>query len=149
MANKLSGKQSMSALDNSSDNSTDTSSSSHNVVHQKAMVEASVSIDTQSHVKTGSDTLLYLNLDSPEVMKILLAARAKVNTINGHGLSPLFTACYIGNVEVIKMLLLAKADVNFAHPKSQEWTCSAVALATKRQDVLRLLDKAGAWLKVC
>ena len=103
----------------------------------------------QEEVQQTGDTVLYLNLDEPTVVNLLLQAKADPNRRSAQGLSPLFSACYVGNVEVVELLLEAKANPNFRHPENQLWTCTAIALSTKRQDMLRILADAGAHLEVC
>lgn len=47
-----------------------------------------------------------------DIVKILVAAQAKINIVDSTNSSPLFTACEIGNLKIVEKLLLCGADIN-------------------------------------
>lgn len=72
-----------------------------------------ININTRSH--TGLTPLQHaILLNSPNLVKRLLAVRADVNQPDNEGRAALHRAVILGNPEIIQDLLAAKADVNLA-----------------------------------
>jgi len=77
-----------------------------------------------------------------ELVKALLARRAKVDVVNAFGSSPLSEAARVANVRLVEMLLAAGADVNRANEDGE--TPLMLAARTGAVKVAELLVERGA-----
>jgi len=81
----------------------------------------------------------------PEVLKLLIDAKADVNIPNEYKMAPLAVAAEQGQMESVKMLLAAGAKVNARNPYGG--TALQVAVLRGYKDLVKLLIDAGADVK--
>lgn len=74
---------------------------------------------------------------------ILGQSRARVNTPNSEGFTPLGLAAFFGHLEAVKVLLESGADVNLRAPSRFANTALDAAVAGDHADVVRALLAAG------
>jgi hypothetical protein len=89
-----------------------------------------------------SNTPLMLTRD-PRVARRLILAGADVNARNRAGSTPLIEAAKSGSLEITRMLLQAKVDVE-ARDNEQHWTALQWALSGEHEEVAKALRAAGA-----
>jgi hypothetical protein len=89
-----------------------------------------------------SNTPLMLTRD-PRVARRLILAGADVNARNRKGSTPLIEAAKSGSLEITRMLLQAKVDVE-ARETEQNWTALQWALSGEHEEVAKALRAAGA-----
>jgi len=87
--------------------------------------------------------------NDPEIARYLIEQGAQVKTDDGGGTrSPLLAAAYYGNVEMVKLLLDAGADVSVrmskGHMSYQNQSALDIAQRQGHAEVVELLKKAGA-----
>eukprot|EP00435_Cladocopium_sp_Y103_P057989 s1264_g20.t1 len=92
-------------------------------------------------------TALFNALKHPEAVKVLLDAKADVNTVADYDKkTPLHQAARHGFAEAVKLLLAAKAEVN--KKNGDGWTPLFSAARYGHADVMKLLLDAGAEVNV-
>jgi hypothetical protein len=91
---------------------------------------------------SDSNTPLMLTRD-PRVARRLILAGADVNARNRAGSTPLIEAAKSGSLEITRMLLQAKVDVE-ARESEQHWTALQWAVAGEHEEVAKALRAAGA-----
>jgi len=89
-----------------------------------------------------SNTPLMLTRD-PRVARRLILAGADVNARNRAGSTPLIEAAKSGSLEITRMLLQAKVDVE-ARDNEQHWTALEWAVSGEHEEVAKALRAAGA-----
>ena len=72
-------------------------------------------------------------------MELLLKKGAKVNGVDGYGITPLLAACKAGHLEVVMSLLRAGADKTMHGPRFE--TPLEVAMENDRYPIIDLLLK--------
>ena len=77
-----------------------------------------------------------------DATRVLIAAGAKVNAVNGEGNTPLFAAVHEGHNEIARMLLDAGAEVNI--PNTFRFTALRAACEKNNPELVRLLLAKGA-----
>lgn len=89
----------------------------------------------------NGDSLLMLAAKhgKPQMMKIVLDAKPRVNLRNAYGETALMMAVFQGHTEVVRQLLARGAEIN--HPG---WTPLIYAAAQSRMDIARILISQGA-----
>jgi ankyrin repeat protein len=75
---------------------------------------------------------------------ILLAAGAKVNSVNSYGRSALMFAAWYGNAEITGNLLVKGADVNLVPTDKEGMTALIAATVKGYKEIVSMLLKAGA-----
>ena len=77
-----------------------------------------------------------------EVVKLLLAANAKVDRGSESGLTPLMSAVQYGHLEAVKLLLDANAEINIKDNNGE----TAITLATKNHflEIKGLLEQEAS-----
>ncbi|MEQ1799045.1 MAG: ankyrin repeat domain-containing protein [Lacibacter sp.] len=100
--------------------------------------------DLNSPDKDGSTALTSAAGFYPGITKALLDAKADPNLATKTGISPLFSACRWGNVEAVRMLLAAGADVN---KESQIGTALLASFYFPSAEITKMLLDAGAKFK--
>lgn len=78
------------------------------------------------------------------IVKLLLAAGAKLNRLDHVNVSPLCVACLYNKIAKSRMLLEWRADVNGASPFTWSSTPLMIACSRGHHDLASLLIKAGA-----
>ncbi len=102
-----------------------------------------------------SDTALMNSVSHLDILKLLITKGANVNTQNSFGKTALMYAIQYGNLDAVKALVEAKADVNLATNKLDDWDCEHALSAGNRTplmyaawhantDVLKYLLSKGA-----
>ena len=76
-----------------------------------------------------------------EMIKLVLARRADLNTVDKHGWTALMWAAFRNYEDVAKLLLAGGADVNL---KTQAGTALSVATQYHHPAIAKLLQDAGA-----
>ena len=83
----------------------------------------------------GESLLMLASKDGkPNLVKILLGAKPKINARNAHGETALMLAALRGHVEVVRLLLDRGAEVNHGG-----WTALMYAAVNNRVEIARLL----------
>ncbi|MDH5656751.1 MAG: ankyrin repeat domain-containing protein [Spirochaetia bacterium] len=77
-------------------------------------------------------------------LEILLLIGENPNSVDKHGLTPLFYACANGHPDTVRMLLQAGAEVNFQTRKGLTPLHNAAAYKREHIQILDMLIKAGA-----
>ena len=78
-----------------------------------------------------------------EIQKLLQnKERLDVNCLNDFGHTPLSTACYVGSLRYVKLLLELGADICLQD--TDGWSPLHFAVATKHYDIAKLLLNSGA-----
>jgi ankyrin repeat protein len=80
----------------------------------KVLCAAGVNMNTVCSDKDATPLYMAALNGYSDVVKLLLEAKANVNTTRENDTTPLFIAAKLGHIEVVKALLAAKADVNIA-----------------------------------
>lgn len=93
-------------------------------------------------------TLLYdaAERGDAELVRVLLARGADVNTVTGAGWTPLYTAASCGHIEVVSLLLSGGADLSKRSTTGQ-WTALMAAAGSGHYSVTRLLLQRGEGLQ--
>jgi ankyrin repeat protein len=106
-------------------------------------------LDAQADVNQviGENTPLFLavKMEDASLTRRLISAGANLNWLEvGYGPTILESAVYIGNKQIVKVLLDAGADVN--HPASLRWGHTSLQIAVKEGDIqlVDMLLDAGA-----
>jgi ankyrin repeat protein len=103
-------------------------------------------MNPNSRTKAGTTPLMLAARD-PEKVKLLLAEKANVNARADSGVTPLIVAArFYGNVEVVKLLIEAKAEVNAPKGVTVRNDANAlfVAVTSGDAEMVRLLLDAKA-----
>jgi len=90
---------------------------------------------------------LACTLGHTTAVTLLIGAGANVDTLSSRHLAPLNSACFQGAVECVKMLLVAKCDVDAKHafrPPIHELVWSTQASDSASETILKLLQAYGA-----
>ena len=83
-----------------------------------------------------------VQLQRPEIARLLIDAAADVNKANYYGVTPLYVAARAGDADATRMLLAAGADANVALPAAGESVLMTAAKAGNA-DVVRALLTGG------
>jgi hypothetical protein len=86
---------------------------------------------------------LLLHARDPDVARWLIAHGSDVNVLSNEGFTPLMEATRYGRIELVKVLIEAKADINLRSP-TRNVTALQLAEETGHEDIAALLRQAGA-----
>lgn len=113
------------------------------IVDRKGLA-ASWNLDCQRILPQQADIFQYVRMGLIEdVKRLLKRGQASARDMTVHGITPLHTASGLGNLDLVKILIAAGADVNA--PDEDGETPLHRALSTKNNyDVARLLIEEGA-----
>jgi hypothetical protein len=106
-----------------------------------AAIKAAIAAGADVNAQDESGQSVLLNANDVEVAKALIAAGAKVDLANKYGMNPLTTASAMGNMEMVKLLIDSKANVN---ADANGYIVLEMAISGKNPDIVKMLLAAGA-----
>lgn len=119
----------------------------------KMLIAAHAYLDVIDHSGYGYDTCSAIFYASwrghTEVVKLLLEAGANPNIPEHRGGTPLLFAVHLNHMEIARLLIQYKADVNYTMPRNNSWGWthrSPILIAAERGNLctVKLLKEAGA-----
>ncbi len=115
-----------------------------NVKAMNDMINAGADVNISDDV-FGTPLASAAGSRSYEAVKLLVDKGADVNVPDPLGLTPLMLATMNGNTQVVQLLLQKGADANATNKKrSGKFTALAVARAKNNEEIVKLLEGAGA-----
>lgn len=104
--------------------------------------------DSKEHLTAALRRACLSSIDSPEIIRELIASGAEINTIDMDGNTPLLLAINNKNLETVKSLISLGANVNYKNIKSNGETPLLLASKGGNSLVVEELIKAGADIEV-
>ncbi len=109
----------------------------------RALLEKGVDVNAKCY-HHGATALWAASVGShPDIIKVLLASGADVNTKNTDGVTALYVAAQNGHLENVKLLLESKADVNVKR-KTDGTTTLWIAAHNGQLNIVKLLLESKA-----
>lgn len=103
----------------------------------KILIEHNADINKANYDNGATPLSISTQNDYPEIVEMLIAHGADVNKENNEMLSPLHIACYTGRLEIVKMLVGAKADL---YAKTYRGTPLDLAKQQNHLEIVKLLE---------
>lgn len=91
----------------------------------------------------GTPLFLAVQNNFPALVELLVSRGADVNLTLNDGTSPLCSAAYLGNTEVVRRLLLAP-DIQVDHTTHEQVTALVFAVQHRSKDIVEILLDKGA-----
>jgi ankyrin repeat protein len=125
--------------------------------HEIIPLLLSRNVEVNAYNNTENTALHFLangNVESPEEIRLLVKRGAKVNDQNSYGYTPLHNACYMHNMETMKMLLRLGADQEMKNDKGRT-PYELIGAPRYKQDIKVLMENAKQhssivfWVALC
>jgi ankyrin repeat protein len=112
-------------------------------------IKSGADVNKKSAMAKASPLIIAVNHSDripPEIVRLLIDARADVNYVDEYGTTPLVTASKNGYIEVVKLLIGGKANVNIKGGEGK--TPLIYAAIEGHLDVVKMLIANGADLSI-
>ncbi|CAG5118454.1 unnamed protein product [Candidula unifasciata] len=97
-------------------------------------------VSPNAHLSFGDSPLCFAaEVNSQELVKVLLQANANPNSVNAREETALYIACRDGSTAIAKILITFGADLSWVHTKDYNFTPLIVAVANDNRDIVQLL----------